>query len=213
MKIKNISNRDVELTDLYNPFLGTNRFILKPNEEKEVFNEDAEKSRQLKKCIELNLLKITSIDEPYLTKEISEVETDVSGLSPGIFGGQPGEKYIIPCDLDINGDFKVNGTIYTGDVFNISNIFKIRGVIIETTAEELNALGTIVIREIPLGVIDGVNKIFELAHTPKANQECVYLDGILQNSGVGRDYTISGKIITFNEAPPVGSTILVNYRY
>lgn len=70
-----------------------------------------------------------------------------------------------------------------------------------------------VTRESPTGTIDGSNTIFTLAATPVAGTEHVYVNGILQNSGTGNDYTISGATITFlaGAIPQTGDVIRVSY--
>ncbi|HZG72791.1 MAG TPA: hypothetical protein VEY51_14730 [Chondromyces sp.] len=68
-----------------------------------------------------------------------------------------------------------------------------------------------VYREKPSGTIDGINRVFFLARTPKVNSEMVFRNGILLNMGVEEDYVMDGNKIIFNEAPPIGSKILVNY--
>jgi hypothetical protein len=68
-----------------------------------------------------------------------------------------------------------------------------------------------VTREVPSGLIDGVNKVFTLANTPNPGSEQVFLNGVLQEAGVSGDYTISGSTITFGEAPTVPFSIFVNY--
>lgn len=63
--------------------------------------------------------------------------------------------------------------------------------------------------ETPTGVINGVNKIFVLAHVPTSL--AVYLNGLLQYPGT--DYTVSGNAITLAVAPNSGSVLTVNYSY
>lgn len=67
-------------------------------------------------------------------------------------------------------------------------------------------------KESPIGVINGVNTIFTLSHIPIPNSDHLYLNGLLQDSGVTEDYIISGDVITFNEAPLVGMKIRCSYR-
>jgi hypothetical protein len=69
-----------------------------------------------------------------------------------------------------------------------------------------------VTREVPSGTINGVNDTFTLAATPVAGSEEVYLNGVLQDSGVSDDYTISGDTITYNTAPQTGDKVLVSYQ-
>ena len=56
-------------------------------------------------------------------------------------------------------------------------------------------------REVPAGAIDDLNVTFTLANTPLSGSEEVYLNGILQDEGASDDYTISGDVITMNDAP------------
>lgn len=67
-------------------------------------------------------------------------------------------------------------------------------------------------KEIPTGSINGSNTAFTLANTPVAGSEHVYVNGILQESGAGNDYTISGASITMLTAPLTGEKIRVSYR-
>jgi len=68
-----------------------------------------------------------------------------------------------------------------------------------------------VFNEVPTGDIDGVNDEFELAASPVAGKVEVFLNGVLQEPGVGNDYTIAADTITFEDAPLSGDKILVNY--
>lgn len=67
-------------------------------------------------------------------------------------------------------------------------------------------------KEIPSGSINGANVTFTLANTPIAGSEELFLNGILQESGAGNDYTISGSVITMLTAPLTGEKIRVSYR-
>ena len=67
--------------------------------------------------------------------------------------------------------------------------------------------------EHPIGLVDGINKVFELSIIPRKGSEHVYLNGLLQDFGDDNDYTINGKIITFNISPPDSSKITCSYRY
>lgn len=68
-------------------------------------------------------------------------------------------------------------------------------------------------QEEPVGSRDGANKAYILNHEPTRNTEWVYKDGMYMRKGAGYDYMISGKTITFNEAPPIKAVILVDYKY
>lgn len=67
-------------------------------------------------------------------------------------------------------------------------------------------------KEIPAGAINGANTAFTLANSPVAGSEHVYLNGILQESGAGNDYTVSGANITMLTAPLTGEKLRVSYR-
>jgi hypothetical protein len=67
-------------------------------------------------------------------------------------------------------------------------------------------------KEVPSGTINGVNVTFTLANTPVAGSEHLYLNGILQESGAGNDYTISGATITMLTAPLTGEKLRASYR-
>lgn len=67
-------------------------------------------------------------------------------------------------------------------------------------------------KEIPSGSINGSNTAFTLANTPVSGSEHLFLNGILQESGSGNDYTISGAAITMTVAPLSDEKIRVTYR-
>jgi hypothetical protein len=67
-------------------------------------------------------------------------------------------------------------------------------------------------KETPSGSINGSNTTFTLANTPTTGSEHVYLNGLLQESGSGNDYTISTNTITMLTAPISGDKIRVSYR-
>jgi hypothetical protein len=67
-------------------------------------------------------------------------------------------------------------------------------------------------KETPTGAVNGSNTAFTLANTPVAGSEHIYLNGVLQESGAGNDYTITGASITMLTAPLTGEKIRVSYR-
>lgn len=67
-------------------------------------------------------------------------------------------------------------------------------------------------KEIPSGSINGSNTAFTLANTPVAGSEHLYLNGVLQESGAGNDYTISGASVTMLTAPNTGEKLRASYR-
>jgi hypothetical protein len=68
-----------------------------------------------------------------------------------------------------------------------------------------------VAKEIPSGSINGSNTAFTLANTPTSGTECLFLNGLLLESGGGNDYTISGANITMTTAPLTGEKLVCNY--
>jgi len=69
----------------------------------------------------------------------------------------------------------------------------------------------VVTRETPSGAVDGSNQAFTLAHSIVAGSEQVFLNGLLQEPGVGNDYTISSNVITFGAAPITNDRVRVTY--
>jgi len=67
-------------------------------------------------------------------------------------------------------------------------------------------------KEIPSGAINGVNTSFTIAVAPALGSEHIYLNGYLQESGAGNDYTITGANITMAFAPLTGEKLRVSSR-
>lgn len=67
-------------------------------------------------------------------------------------------------------------------------------------------------KEIPTGAINGVNTAFSIATAPALGSEHIYLNGWLQESGAGNDYTITGANITMAFAPLTGEKLRVSSR-
>ncbi len=58
---------------------------------------------------------------------------------------------------------------------------------------------------------NGATTVFTLSNTPVDASVQVYLNGLLQEEGSGKDYTHSGTSITFVDAPLTGDILLVHY--
>ena len=67
-------------------------------------------------------------------------------------------------------------------------------------------------KEVPSGDINGANVTYVLANTPIAGSEHIYLNGVLQESGAGNDYTITGATITYIVAILTDEKLRVTYR-
>lgn len=81
----------------------------------------------------------------------------------------------------------------------------------EATWVQANALlGTPVENETPTGTIDGSNKTFTLANTPKSGSVKLYRSG--QRLKLNSDFTLSTATITMTNAPEVGENLLCDYK-
>jgi len=58
---------------------------------------------------------------------------------------------------------------------------------------------------------NGVTVEFTLASTPITASVQVYLNGLLQESGSGKDYQASGTTVTFATAPATGDILIIHY--
>ena len=106
----------------------------------------------------------------------------------------------------LDADYTISDRTIT---FNVAPFTNSRLLASYRTYSEINFIDN----ETPIGVVDGVNTIFELSLRPVEGSEHLYLNGLLQDEGDMFDYKITGKIITFNIPPPIGSILLCSYRY
>jgi len=68
--------------------------------------------------------------------------------------------------------------------------------------------------DVPSGLSNGVNFTYTLSETPNPPSSLMlYVNGVLQVQGEIADYTVSGKIVTMNYIPKVGSNLLATYPY
>ncbi len=67
--------------------------------------------------------------------------------------------------------------------------------------------------ETPSGLINSANVTYTLANTPTAGTVKLFLNGLRQEAGSGKDFTISGGTITYTVAPESGDVLLVDYQY
>lgn len=65
--------------------------------------------------------------------------------------------------------------------------------------------------EIPAGAIDGVNRVFTVAHVPNLKVFALMLNGL--DLYPTDDFTLSSAVITFVQAPILGDKIQVTYTY
>lgn len=64
-------------------------------------------------------------------------------------------------------------------------------------------------KEVPSGVINDYNHIYELSKIPIPNSEHIYLNGLLQDED---DYGIMDNVITFYDPPTFGMKLKCSYR-
>jgi hypothetical protein len=124
--------------------------------------------------------------------------TTVSVVSANGFAGTvatAGTTPAITISTTITGVLKGNGTAISA----------------ATAGTDYMAPANFVVRETPSGTINGSNVTFTLANTPVSGTEQIYLNGILQESGAGNDYTISGATITYLTAPATGDRLKATY--
>jgi hypothetical protein len=63
--------------------------------------------------------------------------------------------------------------------------------------------------EIPIGEINGINRIFKLLNIPLIGSEYIYMNGLLQRRGL--DYVMANEYFTLEHAPFPGENILCSY--
>lgn len=86
------------------------------------------------------------------------------------------------------------------------------------TANELSVIsaiadGTYFVHNInPTGAINGVNTSFTLPSNPNPDSSLeLRLNGVVQRSGSGNDFTLSGTTVTMTFAPGIGDTLTASY--
>jgi hypothetical protein len=99
------------------------------------------------------------------------------------------------------------GTVY----YKLKSLPSWSGTI--TDWDQINFSNTsFVDKETPSGDVDGVNVTFLLSSIPIPGSEHLYLNGLLQDEGIGEDYTIIDNIITYNEPPLTNMKLRCSYR-
>lgn len=83
--------------------------------------------------------------------------------------------------------------------------------VIEAAAVSALSYDKLVVRETPVGAIDGVNAVFTLANAPYAGTETVFLNGMLLEPGAENDYQLVGQEITLVAPPLAGDRVKVSY--
>lgn len=148
---------------------------------------------------------ITGGTNSNITSAIHNLSVTWTGILPITRGGlnntlfNPNQILISNVDSIISSGFTFNdyGTSDT-DIWSADKIIR------QITTANIN-------KEKPMGIVDGVNKVFLLLYEPILNSEHLYLNGLLQDSDYDCDYTIVGNKITFLDPPMSGSKVRCSY--
>ena len=71
-----------------------------------------------------------------------------------------------------------------------------------------------VFMEVPVGVVDDVNTTFTLDNAPSPTKSLMlFINGVLQIQGAGKDYTLTSDTIQMAVPIQVGSKIVATYSY
>lgn len=101
-------------------------------------------------------------------------------------------------------------TYYASDIYNDSTV---SGVTVKDALESLAAGGNLDVGRFvfnqALTFVSG--NTFSIPDTPASGTVQVYTNGLLQEPGVGKDYVISGNLITFDIAMDSGDILLASY--
>lgn len=86
--------------------------------------------------------------------------------------------------------------------------------LVRATKAQIGGAGTqtIVDKETPAGVQNGINTTFTLSNTPTPGTDYVFLNGVLAKA-VGVDYTLVGSSVIFTIPPLPIDIIQISYRY
>jgi len=76
----------------------------------------------------------------------------------------------------------------------------------------LKTQAIVLVEEIPLGAIDGANTKFSISFTPRTDAWFILTyNGLEQEQGTGRDFTLAGTAITMAAAPRTLGRLKVRY--
>lgn len=126
-----------------------------------------------------------------------------------------GQNYFL--SPDILGTAETSPSYTHGDVQVFLGTGIDTGLLLEIdVGEVIDTTGVIVVykdifNEVPAGLMNEVNVNFTLSNTPIIGTTRIYLNGLRQ--APTDDYSVSGAVITFTEAPFAGDKILVDYKY
>ncbi len=89
-----------------------------------------------------------------------------------------------------------------------------QNVAVDTTAGSgVVKYGRIVMGEAPGGLTNGANVTYSLANTPQNGAVALFLNGVRQQLGAGKDFTLSDLTITMAAAPGAADGLIADYVY
>lgn len=131
-----------------------------------------------------------------------EWTTDIHIKSGGVDTTQLADEAVEVAKLAIN-NAEVDGYVLT---WNTAGYMEWTS----KTATDAVANGDILV-ENESANCNGATTDFTLGSTPVANSVQVFLNGLLQEEGSGKDYTLSGTTVSFTTAPETGDILIIHY--
>jgi len=120
------------------------------------------------------------------------------------------DDYVVFLDASDNGDTKKEKWADIATAIAGSGLTATNGVLSADAVSD-NIIEADILLEDESVNCDGNNTTFTLASTPVANSVQVFLNGLLQQAGSGKDYTLSGTTVEFVTAPDTNDILLVHY--
>ncbi|WP_158993470.1 hypothetical protein [Mucilaginibacter sp. L196] len=134
---------------------------------------------------------------------------DFTEHTPGVFGWQMTYNTTTGA-TDFTGRTHFKDSVTTNQL-PVNPYDVVNKAYIDSLFNSSGPSSTLITREAPSGVQNGINEVFTLVNIPIIGSESVFLNGVLQDEGVGEDYTISGSTITFLSTIQPTDKIRVNY--
>ena len=143
----------------------------------------------------------------FVSGAIGSQGTQVAGTS--VFGGD----LVVSGALDAKQGIGTLKTATTVLHISASTAPSSGSVLVAKSSTEAAWQQAWIFNETPTGALNGSNKTFSLAAAPiNGTDLMLYLNGLYMASGSALDYTLTGTIVNFVEAPLSGDVIRANYR-
>ena len=143
----------------------------------------------------------------FVSGSINSIGTSVKGAS--VFGGD----LVVSGALDAKQGIGTLKTATTVLHISASTAPSSGSVLVAKSSTEAAWQQPWIFNETPAGALNGSNKTFSLAAAPiNGTDLMLYLNGLYMASGSALDYTLTGTIVNFAEAPLSGDVIRANYR-